>query len=266
MKLKETFFTYFLPHKKEALGIKERCPMDYMACIEEHFRRATGLRLNGLQDFTAWIKQGSYYHGLVAQQGYLHRCPHLMGVPLPRWPQVTPSESRRESQMKAGTQTTSSSEPNAGAMAAPVVETPVMEAPVTETPVMETPVIETPAHSNTPAPMETGGAGDSQSWAKHVEAGVEEEFQQDRPVKHRWFQSKRCEPRPMLPFPLQDSEGRVASVTQLYKHACEQPPTCHNVAGRGIMHLHPDVLPGRAMCLRNQVPCMITEYHLMGSV
>ena len=74
VKLKEKFFTHFLLYKEEALDIKERCPMDYMACIEEHFRRATGLRLNGLRDFTAWIKQGSYYHGLVAQQGYLHRC------------------------------------------------------------------------------------------------------------------------------------------------------------------------------------------------
>ena len=42
-KLKEKFFTHFLPYKEEALDIKERCPMDYMACIEEHFWRATGL-------------------------------------------------------------------------------------------------------------------------------------------------------------------------------------------------------------------------------
>ena len=48
VKLKDNFFTYLLPHKEEALGIKERCPMDYMACIEEHFWRATGLCLNGL--------------------------------------------------------------------------------------------------------------------------------------------------------------------------------------------------------------------------
>ena len=84
-----------------------------------------------------------------------------MGVPLPRWPQVTPSESHWESQMKADTQTTSSSEPNTGAMAAPVTETPVAEIPVAQTPVTETPVTEAPvtethAHSNTPAPMETG--------------------------------------------------------------------------------------------------------------
>ena len=60
VRLKETFFTYFLPHKEEALGIKEKSPIDYMACIEEHFYRTTGLHPNGLRGFTTWIKQGSY--------------------------------------------------------------------------------------------------------------------------------------------------------------------------------------------------------------
>ena len=260
VKLKDKFFMHFLPHKEEALGIKERCQMDYMVCIEEHFQRTTGLHLNELQDFTAWIKQGSYYHGLVAQQGYLHRCPHLAGVLLPRWPQVTPSESHRESQMKADTQTTSSSEPKARAMAAPVTEIPVAQ-----TPVAEALVAETPAHSDTPAPMETGGAGDGQSWAERIEAGVEEEFQQDRPAKHRLSQSRKHEQKRMLPFPLQDSEGRLTSISQLYEHAGEQPATHHNVAGRGIMHLHLEVLPGKATCLGNQVVCMIAEYHLTSS-
>ena len=178
--------------------------------------------------------------------------------------------------MKAEAMATSSSKPSVGAMVAPVMETPVAETPVMETPGAEAPVVETPgaeapvvetpaAPSDTPAPMETGGAGDGQSWAECVEAGVDEEFQQDRPTKRCWSQSKRWEPRPMLPFPLQDSEGRLASITQLYEHTREQPPARHNVAGRGIMHIHPDVLPGRAMCLGNQVACMIAEYHLTGS-
>ena len=226
VRLRDKFFSHFLPHKEEALGIKERCPMDYMPYIEEHFWRARGLHLNGLRDFTAWIKQGSYYHGLVAQQGHLDKCPHLARVLLPRRPQVMPSESHWESQKKAETLATSSSEPNAGALAAPVMETPVTESPVTQTPVAETPA----AHSNTPAPMETGGVGDGQSWAEQVEAGIDEEFQQDRPTKRRRSQSRRREQRPMLSFPLQDSEGRLASVSQLYKHAGEQPATRHNVA------------------------------------
>ena len=69
----------------------------------------------------------------------------------------------------------------------------------------------------------------------------------------------------MLPFPLQDSEGRLASVSQLYQHAGEQPATCHNVATRGIIHLHPEMLLCKAMRLGNQVICMIAEYHLTGS-
>ena len=49
-----------------------------------------------------------------------------------------------------------------GATVAPVMETPVVEIPVTQTPVAETPA----TCSNTPAPMETGRVGDSQSWAE----------------------------------------------------------------------------------------------------
>ena len=230
------------------------------------FYRATGLHLNGLRSFTAWIKEGNYYHGLVAQQGRLYECPHLVGLPLPRQPQVMPSESRRKSQMKAEAMATSSSKPSAGATVAPVTETPVVEAPVTETLGAETPAAETPAApSDTPAPMETGRVGDGQSWAEHMEASVEEEFQQDRPAKHRQSQSKKHEPRPMLPFPLQDSEGRLTSVSQLYEHAGEQPVAHHNVAGRGIMHLHPEMLPHKATCLGNQVTCMIAKHHLMSS-
>ena len=249
------------PYKEEALGIKERCPINYMACIEEHFYRATGLHLNGLRGFTAWIKQGSYYHGLVAQQGCLHECPHLGGLPLPRRPQLMPSESCQELQMKAEAMATSSSKPSVGATAAPVVETPVVEAPVAETLGVKTPA----PSPDAPAPMETGRAGEGQSWAKHVEASMDEEFQQERPTKHCWSQSKKREPRPMLPFPLQDSEGRLASISQLYKHAGGQPATHHNVAGRGIMHLHPEMLLCKATCLGNQVTCMIAEYHLMSS-
>ena len=107
-----------------------------------------------------------------------------MGVLLPRWPQVTPSEFHQNSKEKAATPAASSSEPSARATA-----TPVMETPVTETPVVETPA----ARSDTPAPMETGRAGDSQSWAERVEAGIDEEFQKDRPAKRRRSQSKRQE-------------------------------------------------------------------------
>ena len=63
-----------------------------------------------------------------------------------------PSVSHWDLQKKAETPVTSSSEPSARAMAAPVTQTPVAKTPG--------------ACSNTPAPMETGGVGDSRSWAK----------------------------------------------------------------------------------------------------
>ena len=252
--------------------------MDFMAYIQDLFYQATGLHLDGLGSFTGWIKKGSYYHGIVAQQGCLHECLHLMGAPLPRWPQVAPSESHRESQMKSDAQIPSSSRPSVGVMVAPITETPVVETPVVEVPVAEVPVVETPiteapvgeaqgaealvAPFSTPAPMETGGAGDGQSWVEQMEAGEDESFQRSRPAKHARSQSQRREPKPQLPFPLQDSEGRLASILQLYEHAAAQPATPHNVAGWAIMHLHPDLLPQKATHLGNQVACMIAEYHL----
>ena len=94
--------------------------------------------------------------------------------------------------MKLDAQTHSSSRPSVGATVAhitetPVAETPVAEAPVAEAAVAETPIVEVPAEeaqgaeapvapSSTPAPMETGGVGDGQSWAEQMEAGEEEAF------------------------------------------------------------------------------------------
>ena len=173
--------------------------------------------------------------------------------------------------MRSEAQTPSSSRPSAGAMVVPVAEAPIAEAPVAkaavaETTVMEETLAEAPAApSFPPAPMETGGVGDGQSWAKWVEAVEEEPFQRSRLAKCPRSQSRRCEPTSQLPFPLQDSEGRFASIAQLYKHAAAQPATPYNVAGWGIRHLHPDLLPQEATSLGNQVACMIAEYHLTAS-
>ena len=119
-----------------------------------------------------------------------------------------------------------------------------------------------PSRSNTPALMETGGAGDGQTWAKWVETSAEAEFQWARPLKCPRSQSRRRETGPRLPFPLQDAEGRLASIERLYEYAGEQSPPRDDVAGRAIRHLHPEILPRDAQRLRNQVSCMIAEYHL----
>ena len=72
---------------------------------------------------------------MVAGKGQLHLCPHLAGVELPQWPQVTPSESHKVSQKKVETPTTSHHALSQGASVAQG------------------------AHSDVPFPMETGGAG-----------------------------------------------------------------------------------------------------------
>ena len=159
--------------------------------------------------------------------------------------------------------------PSIRATTAPTEETPAEEPPVEETPAEEPPVEEAPvagpSRSATPASMETGGVGDSQSWAEWVETSSEAEFRWARPLKHPHSQSRRWEMGPVLPFPLQDMEGRLTSVERLYEYAGEQPPPRDDVAGRAIRHLHPEILPRDARRLGNQVVCMIAEYHLMSS-
>ena len=167
--LKEKFFDYLTQYQEEWRDIKENHPLQYMPYIEKHFNAATSIKLNGLSDFTEWIKKGSYYHGVVARQGQLHLCPHLVGVELPRWPQITPSGSCKVSQKKAETPATSPQAPSQGASMAQG------------------------AHSNIPAPMETGGVGDGRSWVDQAEASADDEFRRDRPAKHRWSQSRRQE-------------------------------------------------------------------------
>ena len=69
----------------------------------------------------------------------------------------------------------------------------------------------------------------------------------------------------MLPFPLQDSEGRHVAVMKLYDHTPEQPLPRDGIAGEAIRHLHSHMLPHDARHLGNQVVCMIAEYHLTSS-
>ena len=144
--------------------------------MEKHFHAATGIKLKGLRDFMEWIKRGNYYHAVVARKGQLHNCPQLEGVELPRWQQVTPSESCQVSKRREETPTTSR-------------HTLSKEASMAQG-----------AQSDIPAPMETGGARDGWSWADQAEASADDEFRRDRPTKHHRSASRRQEGRPTLPF------------------------------------------------------------------
>ena len=268
-RVRECFFNHITPRKAEVVAIKENSPLDYMPYITEEFQKATGLRLNGLPEFTLWIKRGSYFHGLLIERGQVQQCPHLIGAPLPRWPQPKPSKSREESYRWTEGPVVGPSGPSIGMAAAPPQETPAEEPPMLETPAKEPPMSEAPVTGpscpDTPAPMETGGAGDSQTWAEQVETSAEAKFQQARPPKHPHSQSRRRETGPRVPFPLQDEEGRLTSIERLYEYVGEQPSPQDDLAGRAIRHLHPEILPRDARRLRNQVSCMIAEYHLTSS-
>ena len=235
-KLRTRFFDYLGQSQEEWRAIKEDKPLKYMPYMESRFHTLTGVKLTGLSQFTGWMKPGSYYHGLVARKGQLHRCLHLAGIEPPKGLQVCPSQSCLVTQKE---ETPTTSPPTLGREGG------------------------TPqgAHSDPPTPMETGGAGDGQSWAEEAKASVKEEWR-GRPTKHRQSLSRRWEGRSTHPFRLQDSEGREEVVQQLYRHASELAPARHDVAAQGMARHHPDIESGMAKSLNNQALCMISEYHL----
>ena len=143
-----------------------------MPFIAAEFYTVTSICLHELQYFTRWIKRGSYYHRLLVHRGQIEEIPHLIGADPPKWPLLKPSESHQNSYSRAEEPVAGSSEPAASPTAAPTQETPAEEPPMAEAP------IPSPSHSSPPAPMETGGVGDGQSWADRAEASAEAEFWQ----------------------------------------------------------------------------------------
>ena len=208
-----------------------------MPYMEHKFLALTGVHLKGLNQFTGWIKPGSYYHGVVAKKGQLNRCPDLAGRVPPMRPQICPSETQVLMQKK--------------------VEAPAARphAPGRRD------VATQGGHSDSPTPMETGGAGDGRSWAEQVDTACpEEEWKRGRPAKHPQASSMRWDPHSTEPFPLKDGERRHASVQQLYHNARELAPVQHDVAAQGMAIHHPDLEVGATKSLNNMVLCMISEY------
>ena len=58
--------------------------------MEAQFERVTSYKLVGLGACTQWIRAGTYYHWVIAQQGQLGRCPCLAGIPPPQGPMTPP--------------------------------------------------------------------------------------------------------------------------------------------------------------------------------
>ena len=105
-KLRVKFLNHLRQYQDKWKTIKE-VPLEYMPYMEHQFLLLTGIRLQGLSQFTAWIKPGSYYHGVVAKKGQLSKCLHLARIPPPMRPQICPSETQALMQRPMGTPTAS---------------------------------------------------------------------------------------------------------------------------------------------------------------
>ena len=88
--LKAKFFTFLIDHHSEWKSIRNNDPLGYLPYMEAQFKRVTGYKLVGLGACTEWIRAGTYYHWVIAQQGQLGWCPRLAGIPLPQGPMMPP--------------------------------------------------------------------------------------------------------------------------------------------------------------------------------
>ena len=88
--LEAKFFTFLIDHHSEWKSIRNNDPLGYLPYMEAQFERVTGYKLVGLGACTEWIRAGTYYHWVIAQQGQLGRCPRLAGIPPPQGPMTPP--------------------------------------------------------------------------------------------------------------------------------------------------------------------------------
>ena len=243
--LKAKFFEFLVGHHSEWKSIRNNDPLGYLPYMETHFERVTGYKLVGLGACTEWIRAGTYYHWVIAQQGQLGRCPRLTGVPVPRGPMTPPPYP-------------------------PVTAEASTEATVPETPQGEgrRPQAESKPRKRDAATAgvqgtarSTGGAGDSSARSGRGESR-ESHTAQSCSRKRRRSQSRRRDRGPTVPFPLQEHEGRLQAMRTLYGEAGESRLASEMTALRGLREGHPELGAEDLKRLNNQVLLMIAEYHL----
>ena len=106
-----------------------------------------------------------------------------------------------------------------------------------------------------------GGAGDSSPQSGRGESR-EPRTTRSSSWKRRRSQSRRRDSRPMVPFPLQDHEGRLQTLRTLYEEAGGNRLASEMTALRGLREGHPEMGAEELQRLNNQVLLMIAEYHL----
>ena len=88
--LKAKFFKFLIDHHSEWKSIRNNDPLRYLPYMEAQFERVTGYKLVGLGACMEWIRAGTYYHWVIAQQGQLGRCPRFASTPPPEGPMTPP--------------------------------------------------------------------------------------------------------------------------------------------------------------------------------
>ena len=106
-----------------------------------------------------------------------------------------------------------------------------------------------------------GGAGDSSTQSGRGESR-EPRTTRSSSRKRRGSQSRRRDSGPMVPFPLQEHEGRLQAIRTLYEEAGGNRLASEMTALRGLWEGHPELGAEELQRLNNQVLLMIAEYHL----
>ena len=249
--LKAKFFQFLIDHHSEWKSIRNNDPLGYLPYMEVQFEWVTGYRLVGLGACMEWIRAGTYYHWVIAQQGQLGRCPRLAGIPLPEGPMMPPPyppvTAAPPVTAVASTQATVPNPPQGGG-GRPQAESQPRKR-------------EAAAAGVQGAARDMGGAGDSSGQSGRA-ASREPSTARSCSKKRRHSQSRRRDSHPTVPFPLQEHEGRLQAIRTLYEEAGKHRLASEMTALRGLQESHPEMGAEELQCLNNQVLLMIAEYHL----
>ena len=236
--LKAKFFKFLIDHHSEWKSIRNNDPLGYLPYMEAQFERVTGYKLVGLGACTEWIRAGTYYHWVIAQQGQLGRCPRLAGIPPPEGPMTPPPYPP-----------VTAAAPPVPAAAPPVTVVASTQATVPYPPwggggrpqAKSQPRKRDAAAAGVQgAARDTGGAGDSSGRSGRAASREPRTTQSCSRKRHR-SQSRRRDSRPTVPFPLQEHEGRLQAVLTLYEEAGEHRLASEMTALRGLRESHPEM-------------------------
>ena len=253
--LKAKFFQFLIEHHSEWKSIRNNDPLGYLPYMEVQFERVTGYKLVGLGTCTEWIREGSYYHWVVAQQGLLGRCPRLAGIPPPVGP-MTPPPFPPVTAAPPVTPTAPST------AVAPTVPNPSQGRGGRPRAESQQRKRDAAAAGVQSAARDTGGAGDSLGRDSGATSRESRPARSQSSKRWRRSLSRRRDPRPFVPFPLQEQDGRLQAVRLLFEGAAEHSLAPEMSMLRGLRESYPNMEGEELHRLNNQVLVMIAEYHL----